>query len=236
MRRHRNPSQPQAESAHPSPLLVVMQRTVVALLRDHPGALNRAVSLFRRRAFNIHSLAVGASESAGLSRMTVVVAHDDVRAVVQQLSRLIDVVDARDVTDQEPIEIELCLVRMTAAGVHRTAAVAVAQEFGARVVEATPAGLVLVVAASADAVSAMLTHLAPFGVEEFTRSGALAIAAHAPPAPWAHASARPGGARATARQATPPVAASPCWTMPCSSAGANYRVQADGYSASDEAA
>lgn len=68
-----------------------MKHTLNALLRDHPGALNRTISLFRRRGFNIDSLSVGASETAGISRMTLVVSADDVDKVVKQLDRLIDV-------------------------------------------------------------------------------------------------------------------------------------------------
>ena len=68
-----------------------MKHTLNALLRDHPGALNRAVSLFRRRGFNIDSLAVATSETAGISRMTLVVDAEDVNKVVKQLDRLIDV-------------------------------------------------------------------------------------------------------------------------------------------------
>jgi acetolactate synthase-1/3 small subunit len=68
-----------------------MKHTLRALLQDHPGALSRAVSLFRRRGFNIDSLAVGASETPGVSSMTLVVEADDIDKVVKQLDRLIDV-------------------------------------------------------------------------------------------------------------------------------------------------
>ena len=53
--------------------------TIVALLQDHPGVLHRAVSLLRRRGFNIASLAVGRSELEGVSRMTLVVEQEDVQ-------------------------------------------------------------------------------------------------------------------------------------------------------------
>ena len=68
-----------------------MKHTLTAVLRDHPGALNRAVSLFRRRGFNIDRLAVEAGDTAGISRMTLVVDADDISRVVKQMDRLIDV-------------------------------------------------------------------------------------------------------------------------------------------------
>ena len=70
------------------------QHTIVALVQDRPGVLTRIASLFRRRGFNIASLAVGKSELPGLSRMTFVVKGDDytVNQVTKQLDKLIDVI------------------------------------------------------------------------------------------------------------------------------------------------
>ena len=56
---------------------VPQEYTIVALVQDRPGVLNRVSSMFRRRGYNIVSLAVGHSEKAGLSRMTFVVDCDD---------------------------------------------------------------------------------------------------------------------------------------------------------------
>lgn len=61
------------------------KHTLVALVEDKPGVLNRVASLFRRRSFNIESLAVGGSEDPGLSRMTIVAIGDS--AQVEQLRR-----------------------------------------------------------------------------------------------------------------------------------------------------
>jgi acetolactate synthase small subunit len=74
-----------------------MKHTLTALLQDRPGALNRTVSLFRRRGFNIESLHVGPSEMPGLSRVTIVVDEPDIERVVKQLTRLIEVVGIVDV-------------------------------------------------------------------------------------------------------------------------------------------
>ena len=68
-----------------------MKHAVSALLQDHPGALNRAVSLLRRHDCHIDTLTLGASETVGVSRMTLVVEAGDIEKVVKQLRRLIDV-------------------------------------------------------------------------------------------------------------------------------------------------
>src|SRR5439155_743223 len=48
-------------------------QTLIVYVEDQPGTLNRIVSLFRRRGFNIESLTVGRSEREGISRITVLV-------------------------------------------------------------------------------------------------------------------------------------------------------------------
>jgi len=82
----------------------VPSHTLVAILHDRPGALTRAVSLFRRRAFNIASLTVARTEIPDHSRMTVVVEHHDVRQVMAQLQRLVDVIAVHEVT-AEPLPV-----------------------------------------------------------------------------------------------------------------------------------
>ena len=74
--------------------------TIVALVQDRPGVLNRISSLFRRRGFNITSLAVGKSELQNQSRMTFVVEGDDdtVEQVTKQLHKLIDVIRVSDIS------------------------------------------------------------------------------------------------------------------------------------------
>ena len=92
------------------------KHTLVALVEDKPGVLNRIASLFRRRAFNIQSLAVGGSEHPGLSRMTIVVVGDSaqVEQVRKQLDKLINVVKVSDITEEEMVARELALIKVKA--------------------------------------------------------------------------------------------------------------------------
>jgi acetolactate synthase-1/3 small subunit len=75
-----------------------MTHTLVALIRDRPAALNRAVSLFRRRGFTIEQLLVTRTEQPGVNRVTVDVDAENVDQLVEQLRRLIDVLTVRKVT------------------------------------------------------------------------------------------------------------------------------------------
>ena len=80
--------------------MATMKHTLVALVQDKPGVLNRMASLFRRRGFNIESIAVGHSEIPHLSRVTIVVDGSTamVEQVRKQLDRVIDVVKVADIT------------------------------------------------------------------------------------------------------------------------------------------
>ena len=71
------------------------KHTIIALVEDKPGVLNRIASTCRQRGFNIESLAVGRTESPGLSRMTFVVdaAVTDVEQVVKQINKIINFID-----------------------------------------------------------------------------------------------------------------------------------------------
>ena len=72
--------------------MTVPVHTLIALVHDRPGVLHRIVTLLRRRGYNIVSLAVGRSETPGISRLTLAVSVDDATQVVKQLDRLVEVI------------------------------------------------------------------------------------------------------------------------------------------------
>lgn len=157
-----------------------MQHTLIAVMQDRPGVLNRAVSLFRRRGFNIESLAVASTEMPGLSRMTVVVNRDDVTQVVQQLQRLVDIVSVQDVTFDRAVSQEMCLVRLGPPGSRLAEILGLAREFDARVVDASPQAMVLAIMDAPATISAFLERVQRFGIEEITRSGRIAMSMTTP--------------------------------------------------------
>jgi acetolactate synthase-1/3 small subunit len=112
------------------------QQIHVALVED-PGVLNRIVSKWRQRGFNIESLAVGHSELSGLSRMTFVVdtANTDVTQVIKQVDKLIDVIHISDITDQDMIYRELALIKVPATPQNRSEIIQIVDIFRANIVD-----------------------------------------------------------------------------------------------------
>jgi acetolactate synthase-1/3 small subunit len=93
-----------------------MQHTLVALVEDKPGVLNRVSSLFRRRAFNIESLTVGHTAEPGISRITIVVDSDDlsVERLTAYLYKLVNVIQVHDLTTQPTVSRDLAMIKVYA--------------------------------------------------------------------------------------------------------------------------
>ena len=121
------------------------QHIVVAIVEDKPGVLQRVAGLFRRRGFNIESLAVGHSESEGLSRITLVVdgASAPVEQVVKQLYKLIDVVKVSDLTDEAIVSRELVLVKIRCTSENRQQIIEIANLFRANIIDIATSSLIL---------------------------------------------------------------------------------------------
>ena len=154
-----------------------MKHTVAALVEDRPGVLNRVASLFRRRGFNIDSLAVGTTEERGISRMTIVVDGDDgvVEQVEKQLYKLIDVVKVSDLTHEDTVMRELALIKVSATPQQRREVLDLVEVFRAQTVDVTPTSMMIQIVAAAETLDAFVDNLRPYGVKEMVRTGRVAM-------------------------------------------------------------
>jgi len=152
------------------------KHTLVALVEDKPGVLNRIASLFRRRGFNIQSLAVGHSEQPGLSRMTVVVVGDSaqVEQVRKQLDKLINVVRVSDITEEDIVARELALIKVKATASTRSEIIQIVDIFRANIVDVASDSLTVEVTGDEDKVQSLLEFLRSFGIREISRTGRIA--------------------------------------------------------------
>ena len=151
--------------------------TFTVYVEDRPGVLNRVSSLFRRRNFNIISLAVGHSETPGVSRMTVVVQTDagGAQRIQAHLYKLIHVISVEDITDRPAVIRDLALIKVAAVRESRPEIMQLAEVFGARVVDVAPESVVLEMAGSEAKIDGLLDVLRPYGVLEMVRTGRVAM-------------------------------------------------------------
>src|SRR5512143_3587250 len=119
--------------------------TIVALVEDKPGVLNRIASKWRQRGFNIESLTVGHSEIPGLSRMTFTVdgATHDVEQVTKQLYKVIEVVKISDITGQDVLARELALIKVGATAQTRGAVAEMVGIFRANIIDVSPDSMIV---------------------------------------------------------------------------------------------
>ena len=151
--------------------------TITALVEDKPGVLTRVASLFRRRGFNITSLAVGHSELQGLSRMTFVVDGDQytVDQATKQLDKLIDVVRVSDISEQEMVARELALIKVKSTPETRGEIIEMVHLFRASIVDVGARSLVVEITGEEDKIHALINLLEPFGILEMMRTGRVAM-------------------------------------------------------------
>jgi acetolactate synthase-1/3 small subunit len=152
--------------------------TLVVLVEDHPGVLNRVVSLLRRRSFNIDSISVGHSEQPGISRMTLVVTGEDeeIEQAGKQLYKLMEVLKVTDLTDQDSIGREMALIKVAAKPRDRGEILQIAGIFQARVLDASPTTLLLEATGPEDKIESLLIMLRGYGIRELVRTGKVAMA------------------------------------------------------------
>ena len=154
-----------------------MKHTLAILVENKPGVLTRVAGLFARRGFNIESLAVGLSEDARLSRVTIVIDGDEhpVDQVTKQLHKLINVIKIRDLEPDNAVSAELLLVKVAGEGDKSTEALQIAEIFKAKIVDVDRRALTLRVVGTNDKLEALLELLQPLGVLEVVRTGTIAM-------------------------------------------------------------
>jgi acetolactate synthase-1/3 small subunit len=147
------------------------------LVEDKPGLLTRVAGLFARRGFNIESLAVGASEIAGLSRITVAVDVEDapLEQVTKQLNKLVNVIKIVELDPNQSVQRQHLLIKVRVDNSTRSQILEAVNLFRARVVDVATDALVIEVTGDSGKVQALLRVLEPYGIKEIAQSGLLAI-------------------------------------------------------------
>jgi len=154
-----------------------MIQVISLLVENKPGALMRITGVLSARGYNIESLTVARTLDPTLSRMTIVVDVDsNLRAqVVKQMNKLINVLQASDLSDAPAVLREMVLLRVRASMENRAAILKEAEIFGARVVDSSVEGFALEATGDAEKLNEFIDVMRAYGEIEVTRSGLLAV-------------------------------------------------------------
>ena len=154
----------------------IRPHTIIALVEDKPGVLNRIASKWRQRGFNIESLAVGHSEKPGLSRMTFVVDADpNADQVVKQRDKLVDVDDIRDVSHEDIVAREMALIKIRADSTHRSQIIEIADIFKAEIVDVAPDAIIVEATGDDKKIDSLVDLLKDYEIIELVRTGRVAM-------------------------------------------------------------
>jgi len=157
--------------------MATTKHTLVAMVEDKPGVLNRVASLFRRRGFNIDSIAVGHSELPHISRMTIVVDGQttSVEQVRKQLEKVVDVVRVTEINSDDMINRELALVKVKATPTTRSEIMQIVDIFRANIVDVQAEAVTVEVTGDEEKINSLLELLDKFGIRELARTGRIAM-------------------------------------------------------------
>jgi acetolactate synthase-1/3 small subunit len=162
-----------------------MQHTLVALVEDKPGVLNRVASLFRRRAFNIESLTVGHTDQSGVSRMTIVVDGEEtsVERLTAHLYKLVNVIQVHDLSTVPTVSRDLAMIKINAPAENRTHIMQTVDVFRARIVDVTNNSFIIEVTGDEEKINGFVEVLRPLGIIEMVRTGIVTMARGSTPLP-----------------------------------------------------
>ncbi|MCK9554646.1 acetolactate synthase small subunit [bacterium] len=155
-----------------------MKHTISALVENKSGVLARIAGLFSARGFNIDSLAVGETQDAAISRMTIVVRGDDavLEQVCKQLNKLVDVIKVQDFAGKDFVDRELILLKVSTDGKTRHEVLQIVEIFRAKIIDIKAKSMTIEATGSDSKVDAIIDMLKPFGIKELARTGKIAIA------------------------------------------------------------
>lgn len=150
--------------------------TIVAAVKDQPGVLYRVAACLQAKGFNIRSLAVGASEQKGLSRMTFVVdASTDAEEVVTELRKLDDIAAIEDISDREFVSRELALVRVRGEKEVRKRLMDIVDTFNAKIIDVSAQSMMIEVTGHEHKIDSLVRLLQDYDVVELVRTGRVSM-------------------------------------------------------------
>jgi len=154
-----------------------MLQLISVLMENKPGALMRVTGLLSARGYNIESLTVARTDDPELSCMSIVVEAEPSQRLqlIKQMNKLINVLQATDLTEAPAVRRELMLLRVRSTMQNRTAILKEAEIFGARAVDSSVEGFALEATGDPEKLDEFIDVMRSYGEIEVTRSGLVAV-------------------------------------------------------------
>lgn len=154
-----------------------MRHTISVLVENKFGVLTRIAGLFSGRGYNIDTLNVAPTQDPNTSRMTIVTRGDDATLdqIVKQLNKLVDILNVQDFRENEYVDRELVLVKVSVDSTSRAELMQIADIFRAKIVDVQPKSLTIEITGDESKVEKFIELMKTFGITELTRTGKIAL-------------------------------------------------------------
>ena len=156
-----------------------MKKYLLAVLVDNkPGVLTHVSGLISRRAFNIESISAGYTEEPDVTRINIVVSVEsegELDQVIQQLSKLIDVIKIVNLSEEDAIERELVLFKVNASPERRNEIIEITNVFRAKIVDVGKSSLTIEATGDESKLKGMEDLFRAYGIRQLTRTGMVAM-------------------------------------------------------------
>lgn len=155
-----------------------MKHTIAVIVENKSGVLTRVAGLFSRRAFNIDSLSVGATDNPDYSRMTLTVkgGEEVLEQVIKQLSKLINVIRVSELNPDESVERELAIIKVNADRENRSEIMQVVDIFRAKIIDVSARSMIVEITGDEEKINAIVQLLRQYGIKEMARTGKVSMA------------------------------------------------------------
>ncbi len=154
-----------------------MKHVLSALVMNQPGVLATIAGMLASRAYNIDSLAVGATENPEFSRMTFVVNGNEktLEQVRKQLSKIVTVVTVQDFSGQDYVERDLMLIKVSTENGRRGEIRELVDIFRGRIVDVGANHVMIEISGRENKIEAFVERMREFGILEMVRTGRIAM-------------------------------------------------------------
>jgi acetolactate synthase-1/3 small subunit len=154
-----------------------MKKTISITAFNESGVLTRISTVFSSRGFNIDSIAVGSTETIGISRITIVLPGNDqvLDQVIKQLNKLVQIIDVKDVTNSPCVERELILIQVEASQKVRPEIIELAQIFRAKIVDISDKSIMMEITGDPGKIVVIQELLKKYKVLKIARTGKIIL-------------------------------------------------------------
>ena len=155
----------------------VKENTISILVNNKPDVLARIAGTFSGRGFNIESISANITRNPELTKIiiTTIGNRETVIKLEKQLTKLVDVLEVKDLTDIGSACRELILIRMKMTEANKDEIMQNVDIYRWKVVHTASDYCILEVTGDKDEIENALFVLEPMGIEDFTRTGTVAV-------------------------------------------------------------